>query len=104
MPRPLVLLIYNLILPIVLALGFPAFIIKGIRRGGLASNFRQRLGYFSPGLRAHLNGKKPIWIHAVSVGEIFLALKLIEALQTRDPDKVVVLSTTTTTGYAVVDV
>ncbi len=101
MPRPLVLLIYNLLLPIVLALGFPAFIIKGIRRGGLASNFRQRLGYFSPGLRAHLNGKKPIWIHAVSVGEIFLALKLIEALQTRDPDKVVVLSTTTTTGYAV---
>ena len=101
MPRPLVLLIYNLLLPIVLVVGFPAFIIKGIRRGGLARNFRQRLGYFSPGLRAHLNGKKPIWIHAVSVGEIFLALKLIEALQTRDPDKVVVLSTTTTTGYAV---
>ena len=101
MPRSLFLLIYNLLLPIVLVVGFPAFIIKGIRRGGLARNFRQRLGYFSPGLRAHLNGKKPIWIHAVSVGEIFLALKLIEALQTRDPDKVVVLSTTTTTGYAV---
>lgn len=101
MPRPIVLLIYNLLLPIVLAVGFPSFILKGIRRGGLARNFRQRFGFFSPELRDQLAGKKPVWIHAVSVGEIFLALKLIEAIQARSPDRTIVLSTTTTTGYAV---
>ena len=101
MPRPLILLIYNLLLPVVLVVGFPAFILKGIRRGGLARNFRQRFGIYSSELRDLLSGKKPIWIHAVSVGEIFLALKLIEAIQARAPGKVIVLSTTTTTGYAV---
>lgn len=75
--------------------------IKGIRRGGLARNFRQRLGFFSSETRAAFEGKKPLWIHAVSVGEIFLALKLIEALRAAAPGRHIVLSTTTTTGYRV---
>lgn len=101
MPRPLVYLLYNLLLPVVLALGLPSFLIKGLRRGGLARNFRQRLGFFSPDTLAKLQGKKPIWIHAVSVGEVFLALKLIEALRAAAPERSIVLSTTTTTGYRV---
>lgn len=99
MARFLVYVLYNLLLPFVLVLGLPSFIIKGIRRGGLARNFAQRLGFLSPELRARLRGKKPIWIHAVSVGEIFIALKLIEALRQVAPQQLVVLSTTTTTGY-----
>lgn len=101
MPRPLVYLIYNLLLPVVLLVGLPSFLIKGLRRGGLARNFRQRLGFFSAETLARFRGKKPIWIHAVSVGEIFLALKLIEALKAADPARSIVLSTTTTTGYRV---
>ncbi|MDF1861479.1 MAG: glycosyltransferase N-terminal domain-containing protein [Verrucomicrobiales bacterium] len=103
MPRPLVYLIYNLLLPVVLVIGFPSFIIKGIRRGGLARNFRQRFGIFSPELGMRLKEDRPIWIHAVSVGEIFIALKIIEAIHARSPDQLIVLSTTTTTGYAVAD-
>lgn len=101
MPRPVVTLLYNLLLPIFLVIGLPAFLIKGLRRGGLARNFRQRFGFFSSETLDQLAGKKPIWIHAVSVGEIFLALKMIDAIRQADPTRHLVLSTTTTTGYRV---
>lgn len=101
MPRVLVSLIYNSLLPFVLLLGFPSFLIKGIRRGGLRRNFLQRFGIFRPEVRAAISGKDPIWIHAVSVGEVFLALKMIEAIHALRPGQHLVLSTTTTTGHAV---
>ena len=101
MPRPLVYLIYNLLLPIVLLLGLPGFLIKGMRRGGLARNFRQRLGFFAPATLARFRGRKPVWIHAVSVGEVFVALKIIAAIRALDPSQTIVLSTTTTTAYRV---
>lgn len=101
MPRPLVYLLYNALLPVALVLGLPTFVIKGIRRGGLARHFLQRLGFFSKGTLAKFRGRKPLWIHAVSVGEVLLALKLIEALRETAPERPIVLSTTTTTGYRV---
>lgn len=101
MPRPLVYFLYNGLLPAILLLGLPSFLIKGIRRGGLARNFLQRLGFFSSKTLSAFKGKKPLWIHAVSVGEVFLALKLIEALRITKPERHIVLSTTTTTGYQV---
>jgi 3-deoxy-D-manno-octulosonic-acid transferase len=101
MTRPLVYLLYNLLLPVVLLLGLPAFLAKGLRRGGLARNFRQRLGFFSGDALARIAAKRPVWIHAVSVGEVFIALKLVEALRAASPGVPLVLSTTTTTGYRV---
>ncbi|MEM9283861.1 MAG: 3-deoxy-D-manno-octulosonic acid transferase [Verrucomicrobiota bacterium] len=101
MPKSIAYLIYNILLPVVLLIGFPSFIIKGIKRGGLARNFRHRFGYYGPTTRAHFQGSPPIWIHAVSVGEILLAKKIIASLHEEDPEVKMVLSTTTTTGFAV---
>ncbi|MCB1207034.1 MAG: hypothetical protein KDN18_22465, partial [Verrucomicrobiae bacterium] len=101
MPRPLIYLLYNFLLPVALVLGLPSFLIKGLRRGGLARHFFQRLGFFSSETLSRFRGRKPLWIHAVSVGEVFLALKLIEALRETSPERPIVLSTTTTTGYRV---
>jgi 3-deoxy-D-manno-octulosonic-acid transferase len=101
MPRTLVYLLYNLLLPPLLLLGLPTFLIKGLRRGGLCRGFTQRLGFFSPAILARFRGRKPLWIHAVSVGEVFLALKLIEAIRVTSPGRTIVLSTTTTTGHRV---
>lgn len=101
MPRIVVSLVYNLLLPLVLLVGLPAFVVKGIRRGGLARNFKQRLGFYPAELSANTSGQRPLWIHAVSVGEVFLALKIVEAIRARSPERRIVLSTTTTTGYAV---
>jgi len=101
MPKPLVYLLYNALLPLALLAGFPSFILKGVRRGGLARNFRQRLGRFHADTLERFAGRRPVWIHAVSVGEVFVALKIVEAIHARHPGQAVVLSTTTTTGYAV---
>jgi 3-deoxy-D-manno-octulosonic-acid transferase len=43
--------------------------------------------------------ERPVWVHAVSVGETVAALTFIRRLQERNPGRAVVLSTTTTTGY-----
>lgn len=101
MSKRLVYLIYNLLLPVALLVGLPAFVAKGLRRGGLARNFRQRFGWIGAETAARFAGRRPVWIHAVSVGEVFIALKVAEALQARSPGLAVVLTTTTTTGYAV---
>ena len=41
-----------------------------------------------------------LWVHAASVGEVRVADLLVRALQQRYPDRTVVLSTYSTTGYA----
>ncbi|MCB1089478.1 MAG: 3-deoxy-D-manno-octulosonic acid transferase, partial [Verrucomicrobiae bacterium] len=100
MNRFFVYLIYNLLLPVVLILGFPRFVTKGLQRGGLARNFRQRLGLYRPETRERLGSPGNLWIHAVSVGEVLVALYLNDALRHARSDAGIVLSTTTTTGFA----
>lgn len=93
-------LIYNLLWPIGLLLFLPGYIVKMFRRGGYRKNFGQRLGFYSAELRERLRGQRLTWIHAVSVGEVAIALKLAEQLQAGRPDLHCVLTSTTTTGHA----
>ena len=93
-------LIYNLLWPIGLLLFLPSYLAKMFRRGGYRENFGQRLGFYSTEYRQRLHGKNPTWIHAVSVGEVVIALKLAEQLRALQPDLNCVLTTTTTTGHA----
>jgi len=101
MSRNLVYLLYNLLWPFALVLGMPSFLYKGWRRGGLARNFRQRFGTFDSSLPSELGAEHPLWIHAVSVGEVLVALKLIASLRALRPEQKILLSTTTTTGYSI---
>jgi len=103
MPRPVIYLIYNLLLPVFLVAGLPGYLVKGARRGGLARNFGQRLGLFAPATRDRLRARAPLWLHAVSVGEVFVALKILRALRDQAPDRPLVLSTTTSTGFRVAE-
>jgi len=93
-------LIYNLLWPIGLLLFLPSYLAKMFRRGGYRKNFGQRLGFYSTEYRQRLHGKNLTWIHAVSVGEVVIALKLAEQLRALQPDLKCVLTTTTTTGRA----
>jgi 3-deoxy-D-manno-octulosonic-acid transferase len=95
--------IYNLFWPIGLLFFLPGYLLKMVRRGGYREKFGQRLGIYDRELRARLSqrgGKRPTWLHAVSVGEVMVALKLAQQLRTLEPDVPCVLTTTTTTGFA----
>src|SRR5436190_7986755 len=92
--------IYNLFWPIGLLFFLPSYLVKMIRRGGYGEKFGQRLGIYDCELRVRLSKKKSTWLHAVSVGEVNVAFKLAKALQALEPDLHCVLTTTTTTGFA----
>ncbi len=100
--RRFVLIIYNCLLPLALLWLLPSSLLKMRKRGGYGRNFWQRLGIFNAEVKARLaSGPQPIWLHAVSVGEVGVARKLIKELLRLAPDARLVLSTTTSTGYAV---
>jgi 3-deoxy-D-manno-octulosonic-acid transferase len=95
--------IYNLFWPIGLLFFLPGYLMKMVRRGGYREKFGQRLGIYGRDLRTRLSessGKRPIWLYAVSVGEVMIALKLAQQLRRFEPDVPFALTTTTTTGFA----
>ncbi len=104
MARLLTLLLYNLLYPVVLLGMAPAALRKMKARGGSASDLWQRLGFFDPELKQKLAALRASgqvwWMHAVSVGEVGVAARLVGELLKRRPDLHLVLSTTTPTGMA----
>ena len=94
--------LYNLCFPLVFLLLLPGYLRRMVRRGHFRQNFGQRLGMYSPEVRDRLSRVRGcVWIQAVSVGEMLVALKLVVALRARAPRLPLVLSTTTTTGYQI---
>src|SRR5438132_13978508 len=96
----LTLLFYNVCFPFVLLALLPNFFARMLRRGKYRHKFGQRFGIYSARVQQRLAGKRPVWIHAVSVGEALIALKLIKKLKQLRPELSAVLSTTTSTGFA----
>lgn len=92
--------LYNLLFPLALIFFLPGYLAKMRRRGNYQRNFGQRLGLYSDRVRARLGGRPRTWIHAVSVGEVAIALKLAAKLREMEPAFRCVLTTTTTTGFA----
>ncbi|MBI4972652.1 MAG: 3-deoxy-D-manno-octulosonic acid transferase [Candidatus Omnitrophica bacterium] len=83
-------IIYNLLFTFIIAIYFPIYLFKRKFHQG----FLLRLGI----LPKNLDLDRPIWLHAVSVGEAMVAKNLLEELRIIYPDKKFVLSTVTTTG------
>lgn len=99
MKRFFFLLIYNLLLPVFLILSLPGYLIKMKRRGGFGTGLSERFGiYHRPAADEPKGG---LYVHAVSVGEVFIALKFIREWIKNHPEPVV-LSTSTATGHQVV--
>jgi 3-deoxy-D-manno-octulosonic-acid transferase len=91
---------YNLFWPIGVLFFLPRYFAKMMRRGGYRKKFGQRLGIYDREVRERLSKQRSTWLHAVSVGEVNIALKLANALQALEPDLHCTLTTTTTTGFA----
>jgi 3-deoxy-D-manno-octulosonic-acid transferase len=95
------LFVYNLLFPFVFIVLFPGFLVRMLRRGGFREHFGQRFAQYTAAERQRLGAGRWIWIRSISVGETILALKLARALRTLEPSVQIVLSVTTTTGFAV---
>jgi 3-deoxy-D-manno-octulosonic-acid transferase len=66
--------------------------------GRYHKDFWQRFGFYPEDLIGRLKGRKIIWVHAVSVGEVMAGRTLCEAILERYTDKKLVISTITKTG------
>lgn len=95
-------IIYNILFTIFFFLSAPYYFIKLLRRGNWKSKFPERFGIYDKSVKDDLRGKnKKIWIHAVSVGEANIAIRLIKDLSQKLPGYNFVISTTTSTGMEV---
>lgn len=93
------LAIYRLLLPLLFLAAFPGWVVKMLRRGGLATRLGERAAIYAAALKDEPRGATHL--HAVSVGEAMLALKLIREWLISDPQHRFVLATGTATGHAV---
>lgn len=94
---------YNLLFPIGFLFMLPKFLSRMARRGGYRRHFEQRIGIYGRNTAARLADGRRIWIHAVSVGELFVALRFIEEYRKQNPDARFVLSTNTSTGHTLAE-
>ena len=86
----------------------PYFALRGWRAGEPSRALRERLGSLPPEIAAraaaasvspaNATNNGPVWIHAVSVGEVLAAQPLIDGLKRRYPAATILVSTTTETG------
>jgi 3-deoxy-D-manno-octulosonic-acid transferase len=94
-------IIYNLLFPVVFLFMLPKFIARMLKRGGYWQHFEQRVGHFGHNTKAQLRRHRRVWVHAVSVGEIYVALRFMKAYREKYPDTFFALSTTTSTAHAI---
>lgn len=89
--------VYDLAFACAYLLYLPLFFAKGKHRGPAATRFgRVRPEHLEP-----LAGRRTVWIHAVSVGEVVQAARLRRCLEERRPDLGCLVTVTTATGYQV---
>lgn len=99
MPRSLVLFFYNILLPVFFVVAFPAWLLKMWKRGGCGTGLLERFAKFR--VAASEEPKGVVYVHAVSVGEVLIAMKLIGTWLEKHPEEKFVLAATTSTGHAV---
>ena len=91
-------LLYNLLFALAFIATFPHFLLRMRKRGGYAAHFRQRFGRYAPELESRLR-PGALWLHAVSVGEVYVAGQLMRALRAAAPETRFIISTTSSTGW-----
>ena len=99
MSKLLVLGLYNLLLPGFFVFAFPAWLLKMAKRGGIGSGLLERFGWFKEDELLEQQGV--VYVHAVSVGEVLVGIKLIKEWLRKYPRERMLLVPTTATGHAV---
>ena len=102
--------VYNLLFAAVYPFLLPGFLLRMLRRGGYAARFGDRFALYPAGLfpssvpfghdpfAARPTADAPVWIHAVSVGEVQVAAQLMREWRAVEPGVRFCFSTTSSTG------
>ena len=90
--------LYNALFAVAYVCLLPKFFMRMAKRGGYKDHFVQRFGRFNAEDEKRLGETRRIWVHAVSVGEVFVGLKFIEKWRETHPDEQFVLSITSSTA------
>jgi 3-deoxy-D-manno-octulosonic-acid transferase len=93
--------VYNVLFAILYLLALPKYVFRMWRRGGYGHGFMQRLGVYGPEAPPAGGSAGRLWFHAVSVGEVYVALRFMEELRARKPNARFLLTTNTSTGHRV---
>lgn len=95
--------LYNILFLIIYPFLLPGFLLRMCRRGGYAARMGDRFALYPSSIRLHLKSSspddRPVWIHAVSVGEVQVAGQLMREWRAVDPSVRFVFSTTSSTGW-----
>jgi 3-deoxy-D-manno-octulosonic-acid transferase len=101
----MLILAYSLALTLALLLASPWWLVRMLSTGRYREGLAQRLGRVPTALREAAAGKRVLWLHAVSVGEVLAATRLVTDLESAleaasGPGYLIAISTTTRTGQA----
>ena len=92
-------LLYNTLMVIVAVVGLPFFAFRFLRERLFRERLRHNLGFFSPQTLAKVEGLRPVWFQAASVGEVVAASSIIKEFKRQLPDIPVLISSGTASGY-----
>ena len=92
--------LYSFFAAVAAVISAPYWLIQGLRHGKYLSNLGERLGFSVPGMEGlPADRLGAIWLHAVSVGEALSGVALARRLKEAYPQRRLIVSTTTLTGY-----
>ena len=86
---------YNLILSVAFVIAFPYLLLRAALGG---HGVKERMGRLPKEKTERLQGKKVIWFHAASVGEVKVLSTVIPEVKRERPEYAIVVSTVTKTG------
>ena len=78
----------------------PGFLLRMARRGGYRARMGDRFALYPEGFFASRPPRGYVWIHAVSVGEVQVASRLMREWRKAESDVAFCFSTTSSTGWA----
>lgn len=93
-------LLYNIFALIFVLLAAPVFLFKLAREKGFDRRWLQSLGFLPRVVLEVVAKRDCIWIHAASVGEIVAASPIVREIRRQMPNRPILISVVTTSGYA----